>query len=94
VERIVTELAPDPAAFSLHLGLVQSYVRSEQGSHAALMAAANADPEGMTTSIVALGAVLLDIAAGAFKLTPEQMLDKLANGVGHLTDESPVEPAI
>jgi hypothetical protein len=48
----------------------------------------------MTTSIVALGAVLLDIAAGAFRLTPEQMLDKLADNVDHLLDEDPVEPAL
>ena len=90
VERTFSELAPDPATFTRHLGLVQAYVRSESGSHSALMVAANADPEGMTTSIVALGAVLLDIAAGAFDLTPEQMLDKLAAGVAHVNDESPV----
>jgi len=58
------------------------------------MAAANEDPEAMTTSIVALGEVLLDIAAGAFKLTPEQMLDKVAGGVENLSSEPPVAPAI
>jgi hypothetical protein len=94
VERIVSELAPDPATFTRHFNLVQAYVRSEAGSHTALMAAANEDPEAMTTSIVALGAVLLDVASGAFNLTPEQMLDKVADGVGSLTAESPVGPAL
>lgn len=94
VESIVTELAPDPDVFSRHFALVQSYVRREPGAHAALMAAANEEPEAMTTSIVALGAVLLDVAAGAFKLTPEQMLDKIAQGVSSIADEGPVEPAL
>lgn len=85
---MITELAPDPAAFARHFALVQAYVRSQPGSHTALMTAAHADPEGMTTSIVALGAVLLDIAAGAFGLSPEQMLDKLAERVGTV-DEDP-----
>ena len=88
------ELAPDAGVFSRHFELVQAFVRSAPGSHAALMAAAREDPEGMTTSIVALGAVLLDIAAGAFQLTPEEMLDKLAAGVAHLTEESAAQPAI
>jgi hypothetical protein len=94
VERTLSELAPDPATFTRHFALVQAYVRSEPGSHAALMDAANADPEGMTTSIVALGEVLLDIAAGAFELTPEQMLDKVAGGVAHIAGEAPAEPAL
>lgn len=93
VERTLSELAPDPATFTRHLALVQAYVRSESGSHGALMEAANADPEGITTSIVALGAVLLDIAAGAFYLTPEEMLDKLAAGVSHVNDASQVQAA-
>jgi hypothetical protein len=94
VDRIISELAPDPTTFSRHFALVQAYVSSHPGSHAALMAAANEDPEGMTTSIVALGAVLLDIAAGAFHLTPEEMLGKVANGVAQIHDESPVQPAL
>lgn len=64
--------------FSRHLQLVQDYVKSTPGSHAALMTAARADPEQVTMSIVALGAVLLDIAAGAFHLTADQMLEKVA----------------
>lgn len=86
MDRIVTELAPDPVAFGRHVQLVQAYVRAQPHSHAALMEAARQDPEGMTVSIVTLGAVLLDIAAGAFRLTPEEMLDKLADKVAHLTD--------
>lgn len=57
---------------------VQAYVRSEPGAHANLMAAARQDPEGMTVSLVALGAVLLDLAAGAFRLDPDAMLDKVS----------------
>ncbi len=91
MDRIVSELAPDPVTFTRHFALVQAYVRSQPGSHTALMRAANDDPEAMTTSIVALGAVLLDIAAGAFDLTPEEMLDKLAAGVAHLTGAIPVQ---
>jgi hypothetical protein len=78
VERAGTEIAPSPEVFSHHLHLVQDYVKSKPGSHQALMAAARREPEEITMSIVALGAVLLDIAAGAFHLTPEQMLDKVA----------------
>ena len=94
METIVTELAPDPAIFRQHLGLVQEYVRSRPGSHAALMEAAHDDPEGLTMSIVALGAVLLDIAAGAYKITPGQMLEKLADGVAAIISEDPVQPAL
>jgi len=70
-------LVADPAVFAHHFALVQAYVRREPGSYTQLMTVAEQDPAGMTTSVLALGAVLLDIAAGAFKLTPEEMLDKL-----------------
>jgi hypothetical protein len=81
VERRPQDLAPDPARFAGDVDLVRGYVRSDAGSHAALMAAARQDPEGMTTSLVTLGAVLLDIASAAFDLTPDQMLDKVAQGI-------------
>lgn len=81
MERSPTDIAPDPETFSRHLQLVQAYVKSAPGSHSALMEAARSDPEQITMSIVALGAVLLDIAAGAFHLTPEQMLDKVARSI-------------
>lgn len=41
----------------------------------------------MTRSRVALGAVLLDIAAGAFHLTPDQMLDKVSEGTATIGPE-------
>src|SRR4051812_33918359 len=66
VDRDLAQLAPDPDTFGRHFALVQDYVSSRPGSHAALMTAAREEPEAMTMSIVALGAVLLDIAAGAF----------------------------
>ena len=78
MERLRTELAPAPEILTQHLVLVQDYMRSKPGSHQALMAAARREPEELTMSTVALGAVLLDIAAGAFHLTPDQMLDKVA----------------
>ena len=81
VERAPTDIAPDPDVFARHLQLVQAYVKSAPGSHSALMDAARTEPEQVTMSIVALGAVLLDIAAGAFHLTPEQMLDKVAQSI-------------
>lgn len=72
------EFAPEPAAFVRTVAHVQAYVRSEPGAYTALMATANADPEGTTTSLVALGAVLLDLAAGAFSMTPDEMLAKVS----------------
>ena len=69
---------PDRARFADTVRAVQAYVRSEPGAHSSLMQTARRDPEGTTTSLVALGAVLLDIAAGAFRLTPDEMLDKVA----------------
>ena len=72
---------PDSASFTRTVANVQSYVRSEAGSYAALVSAAQEDPAGTTMSLVALGAVLLDVAAGAFSLTPEEMLDKVSAGI-------------
>lgn len=72
---------PDHARFAETVRAVQAYVRSEPGAHSRLMAAARNDPEVTTSSLVALGTVLLDIAAGAFHLTPDEMLDKVAERV-------------
>lgn len=76
----------DPAHFAQTLRAVQAYVRAEPGAHTALMATARRDPEGTTTSLVSLGTVLLDIAAGAFRLTPDEMLEKVAARVGEGSD--------
>lgn len=81
MDRAPTDIAPDPETFARHLRLVRAYVEGVSGSHTALMAAAREEPEEVTMSIVALGAMLLDIAAGAFRLTPEQMLDKVARTI-------------
>lgn len=81
--------APDLASFTRTVAHVQSYVRSEPGAYTALTQSAHDDPAGTTTSLLALGAVLLDIAAAAFALTPEQMLAKVSAGIsGHAS--SPV----
>jgi hypothetical protein len=83
--------APDLRAFSRTVAHVQSYVRSEPGAYTALLASAHEDPAGTTTSLVALGAVLLDIAAGAFSLTPDEMLAKVSAGIaGHEVSEGTV----
>jgi hypothetical protein len=89
VRRVETTTPlPDHGRFTEALGAVQAYVRSEPGAHTALMDAARRDPEGMTVSLVALGAVLLDIAAGAFRLTPDEMLDKVAAQIADRSDLS------
>lgn len=72
---------PERARFAETVRAVQAYVRSEPGAHSSLMETARRDPEATTLSLVALGAVLLDIAAGAFQLTADEMLEKVAAGV-------------
>jgi hypothetical protein len=72
------ETSTDHARLAETVRAVQSYVRSEPGAHSSLMETARRDPEGTTSSLVALGTVLLDIAAGAFSLSPDEMLDKVA----------------
>jgi hypothetical protein len=75
---------PDLRAFTRTVAHVQSYVRSEPGAYVSLVALSEEDPTGTTMSLVALGAVLLDIAAGAFSLTPDEMLAKVSAGItGH-----------
>ena len=81
-----TAPAHDAARFAETLRAVQAYVRAEPGAHAALMETARRDPEATTASLVALGTVLLDIAAGAFALTPDEMLDKVAARVAEGSD--------
>lgn len=79
--------APDAKAFVRTVAHVQSYVRSEPGAYSALMDTAREDPEGTTTSLLALGAVLLDIAAGAFSISPDEMLAKVSAGINsHAAD--------
>lgn len=64
--------------FGRHVALVRAYVDSEPGAWRSLVAAAVEDPPAVTSSIVALGAVLLDVAAQAHDLAPLEMLDRLA----------------
>ena len=72
---------PEPAAFVNVVDLMTAYVRREDGAYSALMTAANDNPEVMTQSLIALGAVLLDIAAGAFSLSADEMLGKVSQGI-------------
>lgn len=89
VERPLQDLAPDPVSFRAHFALVRDYVAGTPGSHAAMMTAARQAPEAMTNSVVALGAVLLDIAAEAHHLTPSAMLDRLADIVSQVVEDAP-----
>ncbi len=86
MERAVVDLIPDPGALSRHVALVRDYVRARPGAHSALMAEAAADPTAMTGSLVALGAVLLDIAAGALALEPDAVLRKVGEAVAEVLD--------
>ncbi|MCU1672631.1 MAG: hypothetical protein JWN77_744 [Frankiales bacterium] len=83
------EHTPDPAAFVRTVAHVQSYVRSESGAYRALMDSTRLDPVGTTTSLLALGAVLLDIASAAFSLTPDDMLAKVSAQINTLEASDP-----
>lgn len=75
-------------AFGETVERVQAYLRSEAGAWRELAGAAREDPEGTTKSLLALGTVLLDIAAGAFQLDPYEMLDKVSRSISlHEDDE-------
>jgi hypothetical protein len=71
----------DPESFGVTVDLVQAYVRGEPGAWSAFVVQSRADPEGTARSLLTLGAVLLDIAAGAFRLSPDEMLDKVTRTV-------------
>lgn len=86
VDHLLSSLAPDPEALSRHFALVQDYVLAVPGAQRALMSAAEQDPTGVTASIVTLGAVLLDIAAGALAVEPAEMLSKLGSVVAEVLD--------
>ncbi|MCW2613063.1 MAG: hypothetical protein JWN08_57 [Frankiales bacterium] len=88
---------PDLDRFTESVGHVRAYVRGEPGAHGALMDTARRDPEGTTASLVALGAVLLDIAAGAFAMRPDEVLDKVSAqvaGTSPLRSVSPVDGTV
>lgn len=68
----------EPPAFAATVRYVRGYVRHEPGAWSALAALARADPEGTTRALLALGTVLLDVAAEAFQLRPEEMLAKVS----------------
>ena len=76
----------DAQTFTATVERVQSYVRHESGAWSGLAVAARSDPDGTTRALLALGTVLLDIAAGAFRLTPEQVLDKVAASAAELEE--------
>lgn len=88
----IAERGPDPASFVRTVASVKAYVRSEPGAYRTLVAAAQEDPEGTTMSLVALGAVLLDLSAGAFNLSADEMLAKVAAQISAHAAEEPVRP--
>ena len=73
--------AEEPAGFTTTVEHVRAYVRREPGAWSALAELSRSDPEGTTRSLLALGTVLLDVAAGAFRLTPDEMLAKVSTTV-------------
>lgn len=77
----------DPAAFALTVERVQAYVRREPGAWAGLAQAARDDPERTTRTLLGLGTVLLDIAAGAFSLSPEEVLEKVSRSIASPEDD-------
>jgi hypothetical protein len=70
-----------PSAFPQVTSLFLDFVRSEPGAQQALLERARAEPDEVLLSLVTLGAVLLDVSAGAFHLSSEEMLDKVAAGI-------------
>jgi hypothetical protein len=74
----------DAATFATTVDRVQACVRREPGAWSALSSAGRADPDGTTRALLALGTVLLDIAAGAFDLTPDEVLEKVAASAAEL----------
>jgi len=81
VQQSLPSVAVDPVAFSRTVDAVAAYVRSEPGAWAAVAALVREDPEGAMRSMLALGAVLLDISAEAFEVTPDAMLGKVRRTV-------------
>jgi hypothetical protein len=76
-------------AFASTVERVRAYVRSEPGAWSALSEIAREDPERTTRALLTLGTVLLDIAADAFDLTPDQMLGKVTRTIDlHRLEES------
>lgn len=88
MEHVVSILTPDAAALNRHFSLVQEYVLARPGALGALMKEAVADPTGVTASIVAIGAVLLDVAAGAFRIEPAEMLAKVGAMVSEFSQDA------
>ena len=73
-------------AFATTVEQVKGFVRHDPGAWSGLAASARQDPEGTTRALLALGTVLLDIAAGAFRLTPDQVLEKVAASAAELEE--------
>lgn len=82
----------DPRAFAQTVERVQAYVRHEKGAWAELSRVAREDPDGTTRALLALGTVLLDIAAGAYRLSPDEMLHKVSRTLAD--DDEPALPAM
>jgi hypothetical protein len=68
----------DLPALALTVERVQAYIRREAGAWSELSRVAREDPDGTTRALLALGTVLLDIAAGAYRLSADEMLDKVS----------------
>jgi hypothetical protein len=81
VPSSLPSVAVDPVAFARTVEAVSAYVRSEPGAWTSVAALVREDPEGAMRSMLALGAVLLDISAAAYELSPDEMLAKVRRTV-------------
>ncbi len=79
----------DARRFAQTVERVQAYVRREPGAWAAFAEHSRSDPEATTRALLALGTVLLDIAATAYEITPDEMLTKVTRTIDlHRRQES------
>lgn len=83
----LAEQEQDAQAFAATVARVQAYVRQEPGAWSRLAESARSDPEGTTRALLSLGTVLLDIAAGAFTLSPDEVLQKVASSIEGSEDD-------
>lgn len=81
----------DARSFALTVERVHAYVQRRPGAWSDLSRASRDDPDGTTRGLLALGTVLLDIAAEAYRMSPEQMLDKVSRTLAADHDAVPGE---
>ena len=79
--RPVTDASSEADLLAVTVQRVQAYVRGEPAGWTALAQAVQDDAEGTTRALLALSTVLLDISAGAFALSPVEVLEKVSGNI-------------